>query len=530
MEHLPTPDQEKIIGFDGNCVVIAKPGTGKTLTLAYKIRIILADLPYYKGVIAISYTNKASDELESRSLATGIDRKNSFFGTIDKFFLSEIIMPFGERVLGCPTQELSIIKFAELDANKFSGFDAVKDDYENIDFFNSVFKEGLVILEKIGFLALYIFQNSIACQKYLKARFSHVIIDEYQDCGYWQHQLFLGLVNLGLTGVAVGDIDQSIFVFAGKSSEYLLQLATQADHYKIFALLENHRCHPSIINYSSRLLTKNYELQDTEEIRVYSKNVVGSEIEIAQWLSKAIPNVVKKFEIDNLSRVGILVKNGLTANLIHLYLNTPHKLFITTPLDEGFSLWGAVFRKVLIWAFSTDITKYELVENYLNIEFQTKAVNRTINLLRDIGSHLEIDGNLSDSIDLFVKIAETIFPNARNNEAINHLQSVLDSPDLLSSFIPARQDEIQLLTIHKSKGLEFDIVFHLNLYRWILPQYNGNYLQDLNLHYVGITRAKKCCVLCTSSLRHRNAKEIIAAEPSEFLEMNGLTQLRRVLK
>ena len=107
MEHTPTPDQEKIIEFNGNCVVIAKPGTGKTLTLAYKIRKELATLPPYKGVIAISFTNKASDELEHRSLSTGIKRKNSFFGTIDKFFLAEIIRPFGERILGKPTQELT---------------------------------------------------------------------------------------------------------------------------------------------------------------------------------------------------------------------------------------------------------------------------------------------------------------------------------------------------------------------------------------------------------------------------------------
>lgn len=529
MEHPPTPDQERIIEFDGNSVVIAKPGTGKTLTLSYKIRKILAELPYYKGVIAISYTNKASDELEQRSLAAGTERKNSFFGTMDKFFLAEIIIPFGERILGYPSQELSVIGFSELDPGKFSKFDANKSDYENIDFFASVFKGGWIILEKIGFLALYILENSSACQRYLKARFSHIIIDEYQDCGYWQHELFSKLVSRGLTGVAVGDIDQSIFVFAGKSSEYLLKLATQSDQYKIFALLENHRCHPSIVNYSSRLLTKNYELQNSDEIRVYSKNVVGSEIEIARWLSKTIPAAIKRFDVEDFSRVGILVKNGLTADLIHQNLSLPHKLFIATPLDEGFSLWGGIFRKILIWAFSTDITKYELVENYLSLDLQTTTTQRAMRLLKDIECHLEANRNLSDKIDLFVKVAETIFPSAQNNEAVNRLKRVLNSPDLLSSFIPARPDEVQILTLHKSKGLEFDVVFHLNLYRWILPQYNGNYLQDLNLHYVGITRAKKFCVLCTSSLRHKNAQETIKAEPSEFLYTNELEKLRKVL-
>jgi len=88
MEHEPTPEQNKIIEETSNCVVIAKPGSGKTFTIAFKIRSILVDLPHYKGVAAISFTNKASDELEHRSLPRGVDRKNSFFGTIDKFFIS----------------------------------------------------------------------------------------------------------------------------------------------------------------------------------------------------------------------------------------------------------------------------------------------------------------------------------------------------------------------------------------------------------------------------------------------------------
>src|SRR5258706_630558 len=334
MEHPPTPDQVKIIDFNGNCVVIAKPGTGKTLTLAYKIRKILVDLPYYRGVIAISYTNKASDELEHRSLSTGVERKNSFFGTIDKFFLAEIIMPFGDRVLGKPAQELSVIEFSEVDVNKFSTYDSQKDDSKNIDFYSAVFQGGWIILEKIGFLALLVLEHSVACQRYLKARYSHVIIDEFQDCDDWQHQLFMKLVNLGLTGIAVGDIDQSIFAFAGKSSKYLSYLATQTDVYKTFPLIENHRCHTSIINYSSRLLSKFVEIRPVSEIRMFEKRIKGGEIETAKWLSGFILDFSKKFGLASLNRVGVLFTNRITGTLIHQNMTLPHKPLANTPLDE----------------------------------------------------------------------------------------------------------------------------------------------------------------------------------------------------
>ena len=79
------------------------------------------------------------------------------------------------------------------------------EDSKNIEFFSAVFQNGWIVLEKVGFLALYILENSIACQRYLKARFSHIIVDEYQDCGFLATPNYLlKLVNLGLIGIAVG--------------------------------------------------------------------------------------------------------------------------------------------------------------------------------------------------------------------------------------------------------------------------------------------------------------------------------------
>ena len=58
----PTPIQREIIQEVGNTVVLAMPGSGKTLVLSEKIRRILESdvLKDYQGVIAISYTRKAS--------------------------------------------------------------------------------------------------------------------------------------------------------------------------------------------------------------------------------------------------------------------------------------------------------------------------------------------------------------------------------------------------------------------------------------------------------------------------------------
>ena len=54
----------------------------------------------------------------------------------------------------------------------------------------------------------------------------------------------------------------------------------------------------------------------------------------------------------------------------------------------------------------------------------------------------------------------------------------------------------------------------------------GNYKQDLNLHYVGVTRAKKGCILLSSSKRTNYRNHIKNSKESEFLFLNGIENLR----
>ena len=117
-------------------------------------------------------------------------------------------------------------------------------------------------------------------------------------------------------------------------------------------------------------------------------------------------------------------------------------------------------------------------------------------------------------------------------------KSVLSNEDDLNSYKPVDVNEVQLMTIHKSKGLEFDVVFHLNVNEWELPskRIEGNdfdhpvYLnkeQDLDLHYVGITRAKKACILLRGSQRRNTNGELKSAADSEFLTLNDVNLLRQ---
>ncbi|EFU40903.1 hypothetical protein PVOR_18694 [Paenibacillus vortex V453] len=536
----PTPEQKEIIDYTGHIVVIANPGSGKTFTISQKIISILGELEFYQGVIAISYTNKASRELEKRCLGNGADRKSSFFGTMDKFYITEIVFSFGRHIFGTPKKELEIIDVKNEFFKAFTGFEDLESENAEKDIdawinnnFASLVKlyvEGYVLLESISKLALYIIDNCISCRKYLKARYKYVFIDEYQDSGSDQHDVFIKLKDLGIISVAVGDTNQSIFGFSKKSSEFLVRLAQNAD-FKLFHLTKNRRCHPSIINYASKLISKGFtDYISSNETRIFSKSINGGEKETAEWLNAVIPKVITHFGVESRNEIGILVRNSRTGKMLQKNLTLENKFFGSTPFDGNRSLWGSIFESILNFIYDDSLTKYELVGNYLDIELQAGKAREFMRLLSAVECYKDNILEMQKSSPIFIKIARIIYPQAENITAVTTLNIVLNSPELLEFFKPADKNQIQIMSLHKSKGLEFEVVFHLDLHRYVLPkEFNGEYpeaIQDLNLHYVGITRAKKCCVLCTSTVRVNGKGETKTGDPSIFLQLNRLYPLR----
>ena len=66
MDKFFTDQQATAIEYSGNMVITACPGSGKTTVIAEKIRTIVTRLEPYQGVIAITFTKKASQEIRKR--------------------------------------------------------------------------------------------------------------------------------------------------------------------------------------------------------------------------------------------------------------------------------------------------------------------------------------------------------------------------------------------------------------------------------------------------------------------------------
>lgn len=251
-----TAEQQDAVEFTENLVITACPGSGKTTILTHKISQVLSDCRAHQGVVSLSYTNKSSDELKARCVNLSKDIKASFFGTTDKFLLSEIVMPFIKHIWSCPSTGVEVIRASTLDTEDRERLtpyyipDNLPKNNTNhgMSALERLYERGIIILEMVPLMALYIMSESLACQRYLKVRYKGIFVDEYQDTGFFAHQIFRLLAELNIKLTVVGDVDQSIYLYAHRSADSLKEFIRHPDFtHKQITL--NHRCHPSIINY-----------------------------------------------------------------------------------------------------------------------------------------------------------------------------------------------------------------------------------------------------------------------------------------
>ncbi|OAT32766.1 ATP-dependent DNA helicase [Buttiauxella brennerae ATCC 51605] len=534
-----THEQRLAIDYPSSMVLTACPGSGKTAVIVEKIVLDLASCKEFQGVIAISYTNKASDELKRRCLKALPDSKSSFFGTIDKFYLTEIIYQFLNHLWG-GVNNLQVVRFNDLDSvvkDSLSVFFNAEYVCENIDVFDfkeikNLYAKGFLVLEFIPLLAYFILCKSLACRRYISKKYNSMYIDEYQDAGFIQHLIFLKLFGFGVKTVAVGDIDQSIFLYAGKSSKYLMSLLDDDSGFKPFEITINHRSHSSIVNYASRMLSENCELLVTDDTQVYRTTINGSQQEVAKWIDDNINNVKQTFGISKEREIAILAATNSSVLLMSGLVRTKLRAYIDDDLSKLGGDVSLLIKELLSYRFNVLVTAQEIIDG-----LSIKVVER--NALREMRNVIKYvrkadDSNFIPALRQAVNLLINKDFSAQHIDAVN---AVLQNKMMLNNYLPVGDDELQLMTLHKSKGLEFDFVFHLDLYDWILPRREfiegsfdlvfSNYEQCLNLHYVGVTRAKKAVALINSTERLNYQHELKRAKPSQFLSLRGVEGLYR---
>ena len=295
------PEQLAAVTHDGGPqLVIAGAGSGKTRVITYRIAWLVAEKEVEPWrIAAVTFTNKAADEMRGRVLDLVGGNASVFVGTFHRFCV-RLLRRYGDRVrlqsdfaiVDAPDQ-LRLIKAAldaeDLDEQTFrprsvqGRISAAKNrlltpaafEREAEDFFDrhvaAVYRRYQAELRRAGgvdfddliALAVRLLRDEADIGQRVRGRFRHLLVDEFQDTNAAQLELIKNLVLdpdgsvSGLT--AVGDEDQSIYGWRGAEIDNLLRFERHFPASRVRKLERNYRSTQNILDASGAVIARNEE-------------------------------------------------------------------------------------------------------------------------------------------------------------------------------------------------------------------------------------------------------------------------------
>jgi len=283
-------DQYAVVKSEANILLRACPGSGKTRTIVYKIAYMLENgMNDQRDIIAITYTNRAAEEIINRISRMGIETKFLWVGTIHKFCIEQIICKYrcyldqlncGYRIVDDYEQK-KILK--EINDEKFYGvnlFDLnyVLDTFGNPvgcntqekklldDYHAYLYHNKLIDFNLILYYAYLLLEKYPVIGERLKGLFSSIYVDEYQDTQELQYQILSKIVNskahAELNLLFVGDVDQAIYTGIGgvvKNKEEIEDIFS-GYNFEERSLTGCYRSTQQIVDYYSNYLNEFYEI------------------------------------------------------------------------------------------------------------------------------------------------------------------------------------------------------------------------------------------------------------------------------
>ena len=316
LEGLNDKQYEAVVNTEGPCLVIAGAGSGKTKVLTHKIANLIEKGVKPWNILAITFTNKAANEMKERvEKLIGDDfSKDMWIGTfhsicvrilrrtIDKigFDKSFIIFDTSDQrsVIKTCLKELEIddklfsdrgvqaeisnaknemLEPAEY-ARKYSG-DFRKDKIAEI---YSLYQKKLRANNAIDFddiinYTIKVLTESPEDLEYYADKFHYILVDEYQDTNKAQFTLITLLASRYGNITVVGDNDQGIYSFRGADISNILNFEKDFPGTRIIKLEQNYRCTQSILDVANAVIKNN---EAKYEKKLWTKNEKGQKVQM----------------------------------------------------------------------------------------------------------------------------------------------------------------------------------------------------------------------------------------------------------
>lgn len=432
-------------------------------------------------------------------------------------------------------------------------------------------------------LCVTLFQNNPAILSEYQQRFKYILIDEYQDTNITQY-LWLRLLAMNHKNICcVGDDDQSIYGWRGAEVGNILRFGKDFEGAKIIRLEQNYRSTAHILGAASGLIDSNKDrlgktlwtaIEGGEKVSV---NAVWDGRAEARAIGEIIENLQRKNQ--SLRHMAILVRAGFQTREFEenfLTLGLAYKIIGGVRFYERAEIRDAMaylrvinnpdddlaFERIinvpkraigdssiaklhkLARASQTGLIKASK-EIILTDELPKKArtslaslidnFDRWRALIGDI-SHLDLCETILEESGYLDKWRNDKSPDApgklenlseliRGMEAFENLEEFLEHVSLVMENTAASgQDSISIMTLHGSKGLEFNNIFLPGWEEDLFPSKKSieehglkGLEEERRLAYVGITRAKERAFIFYAATRYMFGN-YTSPIPSRFIE------------
>ncbi len=289
---LNSQQQQAVLAGAGPVLVLAGPGSGKTRVLTHRIAYLIGaqGVPPYQ-VLAVTFTNKAAREMESRVWdLLGDATQGLFLGTFHAA-CARILrreaehLPFESNfVIFDADDQISLVKNAlkdlDLDDKLYRPHSVhasisnaknellLPDDYPVQTYRDEVivrlyrrYQEMLLANNALDFddlllwTAFLLDENPEVRQKYAR-RYEQVLVDEFQDTNLAQYTLLKHLVSFHRNIYVVGDTDQSIYGWRGADYRNVIRFETDFPDAQVILLEQNYRSTQAILDVAMAVIDR----------------------------------------------------------------------------------------------------------------------------------------------------------------------------------------------------------------------------------------------------------------------------------
>ena len=306
LDELNQRQKEAVLQKDGPLLIIAGAGSGKTKTIAHRIANLIASGVPPERILAVTFTNKAAEEMRQRVYAllrqekmrASFDRE-PFMGTFHA--LGAFILRAHGSLIGIPrhfsifdeddTRSIfkNLIEELELNPDSYSpmrvrsAISRLKNELMDAASFarevdDSPYQKNLVRLyaayeaqlqkmhgvdfDDLLAKTVYLLESKPDTRTFYENRWDYIHIDEYQDTNHAQYALSRILAHRTGNIAVVGDVDQAIYSWRGADWRNIMQFEQDWPGVKVITLEENYRSTKLILEAANAVIANNTERKE----------------------------------------------------------------------------------------------------------------------------------------------------------------------------------------------------------------------------------------------------------------------------